>query len=90
MEELTKLMKSHFETLNQKEFDHDWKEIKSKSCSSEFDLDELIKHQYSFKYSAELIIPEKKKLNFLNSINNPSFNSDFLFYNYDNRRSFFI
>ena len=55
-----------------------------------FDLDELIKHQYSFKYSAELIIPEKKKLNFLNSINNPSFNSDFLFYNYDNRRSFFI
>ncbi|MBM1106046.1 hypothetical protein JQC67_07855 [Aurantibacter crassamenti] len=89
MEEMNKMIDAHFDNLNQNDFDKEWDEIISNSCSKGFDLDDIILYQKEFKYSANLKIPNKIKFNFDILIKNPSFNSDFLFYT-NGQRSIFL
>lgn len=43
MKDLINKAKRHFENLDKRKFQEDWKEVIASSCSVGFDIDELIK-----------------------------------------------
>ncbi|KQC33377.1 hypothetical protein AAU57_08675 [Nonlabens sp. YIK11] len=87
METLRERAQYHFDNLDLIKFKEDWAEIIASSCSDGLKIDDLIEHQKRYLYFSFEKPPEKQSFSFNISQANPSFSSDSLFLQNEQRRS---